>query len=432
TSMRLEPFPIRKKPFIMPSFQFTSPLNRERDGEVAGPGLSEIERRGRIQIPEYIPSGQSIRKSRQGIQIDDESTLSTKSKAETRVGHFGCTTGIALVDQPVGVNAVQFLFDFEHHRISMHSFIIAALPPSSSRIMPVIDENSVMKTLKGGHIKLINHIHSKDVNIVKDALAKNSEFLKDYYSSENLQQENDKDNNNNDNTTELYIPKSHNSIPLFYDNSDGKNIIQQKKEYKAATNQLYKSICKQQYNLDTLIITFPNKTIHKHQVIESALDDESSEEQNTILSESSTENEDNQNNMKITIDQQEISDNDNDEDDNLLIFSNKSSNMNSSLTANKPIPNFHPFLIITSIAIGFFTSHLTLLRFMFQIPFSEPPMSVLYVGRLEQDPKNIGDRSPKSPNEKDSQSIRKRQQHYDNRSVDKLFITAGRALIIIS
>ncbi|KAA6334447.1 MAG: hypothetical protein EZS28_053066, partial [Streblomastix strix] len=136
TSMRLELFPIRKKPIIMPSFPYTIPLNRERDGEVAGPGLSETHNHGRIQIPEYIPSVQSIRKSRQGIQIDDESTLSTKSKAENRVGHFACTTAIALVDQQVGVNGIQFLFDFEHRRISMHSIIIAALLPSSSRIMP--------------------------------------------------------------------------------------------------------------------------------------------------------------------------------------------------------------------------------------------------------------------------------------------------------
>jgi hypothetical protein len=46
--MRLEPFPIRKKPFIMPSFPYTSALNREQDGEVACTGLNEIERKGRI------------------------------------------------------------------------------------------------------------------------------------------------------------------------------------------------------------------------------------------------------------------------------------------------------------------------------------------------------------------------------------------------
>ncbi|KAA6362187.1 MAG: hypothetical protein EZS28_042286, partial [Streblomastix strix] len=34
TSMRLEPFPIRKKPYIMPSFSFAEPLSREKDGEV--------------------------------------------------------------------------------------------------------------------------------------------------------------------------------------------------------------------------------------------------------------------------------------------------------------------------------------------------------------------------------------------------------------
>ncbi|KAA6370859.1 MAG: hypothetical protein EZS28_033615 [Streblomastix strix] len=122
------------------SINKNNPYQLERNGEVAGPGLSEIHNHGRIQIPEYIPSVQSIRKSRQVIQIDDERTLSTKSKAENRIGHFACTTAIALIVQQVGVNGIQFLFDFEHHCISMHSIIIVAHPPSSSRIMPVIDD----------------------------------------------------------------------------------------------------------------------------------------------------------------------------------------------------------------------------------------------------------------------------------------------------
>ncbi|KAA6368830.1 MAG: hypothetical protein EZS28_035642, partial [Streblomastix strix] len=32
--MRLEPFPIKKKPYFIPSFPFAEPLNREKDGEV--------------------------------------------------------------------------------------------------------------------------------------------------------------------------------------------------------------------------------------------------------------------------------------------------------------------------------------------------------------------------------------------------------------
>ncbi|KAA6385023.1 MAG: hypothetical protein EZS28_019448, partial [Streblomastix strix] len=56
TSMRLYPFPIKKKPFIMPSFPYPFPLGREIDGEVVGPGLNENEKRGRIQLPEYCSS----------------------------------------------------------------------------------------------------------------------------------------------------------------------------------------------------------------------------------------------------------------------------------------------------------------------------------------------------------------------------------------
>jgi hypothetical protein len=46
--MLLEAFPIRKKPFVIHSFPFVNALNREKDGEVASAGLSEIENKGRI------------------------------------------------------------------------------------------------------------------------------------------------------------------------------------------------------------------------------------------------------------------------------------------------------------------------------------------------------------------------------------------------
>ncbi|KAA6386876.1 MAG: hypothetical protein EZS28_017597 [Streblomastix strix] len=172
TSMRLMPFPIRKKPFIMPSFQFNDPLNRERDGEVAGPGLSEIQNQGRIQLPEYQTSNVSCQSStsklqNSELQIDDSKQC--------------CTTAIALVDQPVGINAINLLFDFKHHRISLHSFAIAALPPSSSRIMPMIDENRVMKILKGLIIKPFHCVHAGDANIVKGAFSKTNDYLKDYF-----------------------------------------------------------------------------------------------------------------------------------------------------------------------------------------------------------------------------------------------------------
>ncbi|KAA6394833.1 MAG: hypothetical protein EZS28_009638, partial [Streblomastix strix] len=54
TAMKLAPFPIKKRPFIMPSFPYTQPLGRERDGEVACSGLNGIDGRGRIQLPEYV------------------------------------------------------------------------------------------------------------------------------------------------------------------------------------------------------------------------------------------------------------------------------------------------------------------------------------------------------------------------------------------
>ncbi|KAA6378041.1 MAG: hypothetical protein EZS28_026430, partial [Streblomastix strix] len=185
TSMRLMPFPIRKKPFIMPSFQFNDPLNRERDGEVAGPGLSEIQNHCRIQLPEYVSPDLPSQKSNYNQQINDFKSSSNYSGSDLDNNQLCCTTAIALVDQPVGTSAISLLFDFKHHRISLHSFIITALPPSSSRIMPVIDENRVMKTLKGVGIEPMVRVHTGNVNVVKGALMKNNEFLKDYYSKGN-------------------------------------------------------------------------------------------------------------------------------------------------------------------------------------------------------------------------------------------------------
>ncbi|KAA6353642.1 MAG: hypothetical protein EZS28_050831, partial [Streblomastix strix] len=70
--MQLEPFPIKKRPFIMPSFPFAEPLSREKDGEVAG--------------REFDKSNQS------------------------------CVTAIALLDQPVDLSVISVLFDFELHQ----------------------------------------------------------------------------------------------------------------------------------------------------------------------------------------------------------------------------------------------------------------------------------------------------------------------------
>ncbi|KAA6400614.1 MAG: hypothetical protein EZS28_003855 [Streblomastix strix] len=176
TSMRLEPFPIKKKPFIMSSFQFTTPLNREKDGEVAGPGLSEIERRGRIQLPEYV-SSTSQKLEIQQLPINSEmKTTPEISTSETENQNQSCSTAIALVDTPSGLALLSLLFDFEHKNVSLHSFAIAAIPPQASRIMPVLDENRAMKTLKGEDINLLNRVRSADVNILKGVERQNYPF----------------------------------------------------------------------------------------------------------------------------------------------------------------------------------------------------------------------------------------------------------------
>ncbi|KAA6401482.1 MAG: hypothetical protein EZS28_002985 [Streblomastix strix] len=177
TSMRLEAFPIRKKPFIMPSFPFLDPLGREKDGDVASAGLSEIEKRGRIQVPEYVPSLSYISNQKIGQTYNYNKAVYTNSNIISDESNQSCTTAISLVDTPSGLSLFSFLFNFDHHRIQLYSFIISALPPSSSRIMTVIDENRIMKTLKGEEIKLLNRVHVSDVNIVKSVMSKTNETL---------------------------------------------------------------------------------------------------------------------------------------------------------------------------------------------------------------------------------------------------------------
>ncbi|KAA6368048.1 MAG: hypothetical protein EZS28_036424 [Streblomastix strix] len=176
TSMKLEPFPIKNKPYLMPSFQFTNPLNRERDGEVACSGLSEIDGQGRIQIPEYAPSSKYKHMKSIKREYDEQ-----KGRLYNNSSKY-CTTTIALVDQPVGTSVISLLLDFKNHRISLHSFVIPALPPSASRLMPVIDDSRVIKTLKGEDIRLFNRVHTGDINVVKSALMKSNILLNQYFS----------------------------------------------------------------------------------------------------------------------------------------------------------------------------------------------------------------------------------------------------------
>ncbi|KAA6365493.1 MAG: hypothetical protein EZS28_038980, partial [Streblomastix strix] len=201
TAMRLEPFPIKKKPYFIPSFPFADPLNREKDGEV----------------------------------------VCCDSKSENDESNQSCVTAIALLDQPVDLSVISVLFDFEHHRISLHSFIITALPLTSCRLMPVLDENRVMKTLKGEEIKSLNRVHAGNVNIVKGAFAITNEFLIDYYSNKDKIQENNEDLNLNINKSK---PNS------FID----------------AINRLHTHIQRQQAKVNTFLITFPNKKYHKYKL----------------------------------------------------------------------------------------------------------------------------------------------------------------------
>ncbi|KAA6378797.1 MAG: hypothetical protein EZS28_025677, partial [Streblomastix strix] len=376
TSMRLEPFPIRKKPFIMPSFPYTSALNREQDGEVACTGLNEIERKGRIQIPEYYSSIIPYKRKSNHNQQMDENSKSSSSKSELANNNQSCATAIAIIDTPAALSLFQLLFDFDNHRISIDSFIISALPPQASRAMVVLDELNVMKTLKGENINLLNRVHCGDANVVKGALVKHNEFLKDYYSKQSLQQqENDnKDMNINDEDNSTNTPRSLRSISQYSNTSSDFDSEQQYNSQNDATKRLYKHICRQQFQVDAFIITFPNKSMRKQRSKVLGHDEESSnsikEEQNLSTNSSSSENESKMNDLKLTLNNQEMPE----DEDSLIISNNPTKSDNKSFAGNETIPNFHPLLIVSSIGIGFFTSHQTLLKFKFPIPFSEPPM----------------------------------------------------------
>ncbi|KAA6395877.1 MAG: hypothetical protein EZS28_008598 [Streblomastix strix] len=173
TAMQLEPFPIRKKPYIMHTFPFAAPLGRERDGEVTGHGLNEMERSGRIQLPEFISSKVQSLNNKYNLTQEINYEQSQKTNSETDESNLSCITAIALIDQQAAISVYSLLFDFDHHRISLHSFVLIALPSSSSRLMPILDKNRVMKVLKGENIKLIKRIDVGNANIVKGTFIKN-------------------------------------------------------------------------------------------------------------------------------------------------------------------------------------------------------------------------------------------------------------------
>ncbi|KAA6361509.1 MAG: hypothetical protein EZS28_042964, partial [Streblomastix strix] len=429
TSMRLEPFPIKKKPFIMSSFQYTTPLNRERDGEVAGPGLSEIERRGRIQLPEYVPSFLPFKGSKSRKILDDNLDQSHTRSEIDNSNSCSCTTAIALVDQPAGTSAVSLLFDFEHHRVSLHSFVVAALPPQASRLMLVLDENRTMKTLKGENISIVNRVHTGDVNIVKGALAKNNDFVKDYYQKglDSIREIDEINNINIENENSSNLPLSPNSISSQCKKAYSRNTAKQSNQQSTAMSQLYKHICNQQFKLNTFIITFPNRNMHKPRKKGPGHDDNTSNDESQITSTTGTESTDNTENSRLAINLNQLSD-----DEETLIFQSTGQGSGNSLLVNEPIFNFYPFLIITSYAVGFLTSHLTLLKFVFQIPFTEPPMSCLYAGGQEKDIKRHSDPYYSNSDQDSLKLQRRHRQSRDLRSVDKLFIGAGKALIIIA
>ncbi|KAA6394491.1 MAG: hypothetical protein EZS28_009981, partial [Streblomastix strix] len=437
TAMKLEPFPIRKKPYIMPSFPFADPLSRERDGEVAGPGLDASENKGRIQLPEFVTQKQSTIKSKHDLNEDDiqlniiNNNSNPIPKQDIESTNQSCTSAIALVDTPSGLSLFSLLFDFEHHRISLHSFIFAAIAPSAARLMTVLDEDRVIKTLRGEEITTLDRVHAFDINTVKGALNISSEFLNQYYSNLKFTNNDDEYEDGFDEMENIYTPPTQTNSTSQTPNTDPiNNIKKQSSSPRFSINRLHKHITRQQFKTNTIIITFPNKTIHLQKKSGSRFDVDSSEEESQVSNTTGTDSSENADKYNLILEQSEQCD---DGEQNQLIFARNSSDMNNSLITNEPIQNFHPFLLITAIGVTLFTSHLTKLHFIFPITIRQPPMCVLYVGGQHQESKQIPSPSHKhtSPRNNNSKKIQRHKAHRDFRSVDKLFVVSGRAVYII-
>ncbi|KAA6390167.1 MAG: hypothetical protein EZS28_014309, partial [Streblomastix strix] len=425
TSMRLEPFPIKKNPYIMPSFPYSEPLGRERDGEVAGPGLSTTENRGRIQLPKYVPQIRSLTKIKHGTKRSDAQQIPTNSQQEQDDSNLSCATGIALVDAPAGLSALSLLFNFELHRISLHSFVIAALPPSISRIMPVIDENRVIKTLKGENIQLMNRVSSGDVNIVKSAFAKANDFLNQYY-SDNATTDNENVINYPSTETSNYFKSiPNNTISLVQNAASNDSFQHHSNALQETITKLHKHIIQQQYLNNTFIITFPNHSLHKqHQQIQD-YEEYRSDDDSQYSSSTSIHSSENSDQIRLTLNGEQL-DNQDSHILNRIIL-----NVRKEAKGNETIPNFHPFLVFTSLNVILFTSHLTTLKFNYPTPFTQPPMCVLYVAGLDQDSNQQSEQTPNSALDQEQKKLRRHNEQNDTKSSDNLFIASGRALIIV-
>ncbi|KAA6362031.1 MAG: hypothetical protein EZS28_042442, partial [Streblomastix strix] len=364
---------------------------------------------------------------------DSTKTQNSISNSKTDIDQSSqcCTTAIALTDTPAGLSLLSLQFNFDQHRISLHSFAMSAIPPSASRLMPVIDENRVIKCLKGEEIKLLNRVHACDMNIVKSALSKNSDFLNQYFSQTGLSD--DIDENNLDENRSSFAFGSQNSIVHHIGNSPNINYQSRLIAQRNSTNQLRKYITRQQFKDNTFIITFPNKLQHKHRIQTIGNDpDKSSEDGSKLSSTTGTETSDNTDNMRLVMDQDDLTDN----SDTFVIsrsssISNNNNNNNNAFLVNETILNFHPFLMITSHGVTLFTSHLTILKFIFPIPFSQPPMCCLYSGGYETNTQKQLNQQNQSSTTEYKRSSRHGSQN-NIRAIDKLFISSGNALTIIA
>ncbi|KAA6373173.1 MAG: hypothetical protein EZS28_031300, partial [Streblomastix strix] len=422
TAMHLQPFPIKRLPYIMPTFPYPPPLGREKDGEVAGAGLGFVQCQGRQQLPEFVPVPTSFHQTKQQQNTED-------SKKDSDDNGKCCITALALADIPAATSCVNIMLDFEHHRLSFHQFMFTALPSSSSRVMPVLDENRVMETLKGGQLGVPVRIHAGNVDIVKTAMSITNRFITDLYNLKNkvdtrlpsslsLHHEPDSSNTLTSNTSNSTSPFPNTQIlgPIDY-GSDTRH---------ENVNKLHKYISWQQYKLNVTFVTFPISNHHRKKKRKSTQLQINDKDNENIVEYTSTDESDNDD------DYVQFADDHASQTDPNISFGIQGCQQNKRclLSSKRQILNFHPFLVFSSQGIALITSHMSVYRYEFPIPFSDPVMTVMYTGGQDLE-SNLYHHSPNSSSTEQSKKLRRHKHQKNIGTQDKLIIGAGKSLTII-
>ncbi|KAA6379929.1 MAG: hypothetical protein EZS28_024544, partial [Streblomastix strix] len=329
---------------IMPSFKYQQSLTEDNYLPIPPyfDNSSDDDLKIRNKKPKQKRDQSKIRSEK--YEFDDE-TIDSNIQASNCLCKV---TSLALIDTAPATNIFSLIFDFYQRRVSMHNFVLASMPPSTSRLM-IIDNTcleGLMEAL-GNNITVeqVALINSGNVQRLRESFVGTNDF------------------------------KRH--LPHSFDSQSSQNQSYQETE-KEFSYEINEAICMFQRKSESLYITFSNDSNQLSQKINT-----------NQLSNPSNSTEINQqvrfqqlieqrSKLKILL-------------KNLITSSN--SNMNQSHQSKGSIadddqwfPSGVSFMAVCSHAVRLFIQGRKQVILKFPTPFLDPPMAVQYVRGMKDLP----------------------------------------------